>query len=42
MIVLWVVIIAVIVLILKVLGKKKRLKKTFKTMNPEEQGDMKE
>ena len=41
-IVLWVVIIAVIVLILKVLGKKKRLKKTFKTMNPEEQGDMKE
>ena len=41
-IVLWVVIIAVIVLILKVLGKKKRLKKTFKTMNPEGQGDMKE
>ena len=40
-IVLWVVIIAVIVVIFRTIGKKKRFKKTLKTMNPEEQGETK-
>ena len=41
-IVLWVVVIAVIVLIFRTIGKKKRFKKALKTTNPEESGDMKE
>ena len=41
-IVLWVLIIAVIVVIFRTIGKKKRFKKTLKTTNPEESGDIKE
>ena len=42
LIVVWVVIIVVVVFVLRFFGKKRKIRKTLKTMNPEEQGETKE